>query len=215
MDLGQQILAVGVLPTNEETESALNQLRDSGFSIEKIGVIAKDSGRPSHRGNAKLTDTIAERGQAGATMGVATGTAQGGIGGLLIGFGTLAIPGGGTVIAGESVGTELANILGGDGIGSFPDSWVRVLAGMGIPEKRASVYSDRVERGNCLVMLEGTNQEIVKAEQILRNLEIQEWEIYDSQKTAQVRSDSDNSTIKANERQVSHVGYQPNSPTNV
>lgn len=213
MTLDKQRLAVGVLSTNEETESALNQLRDSGFSIEKIGVIAKDSGRPSHRGSAKLTDTIAERGQAGATMGVATGTGQGGLGGLLVGFGTLAIPGVGTVIAAQSVGTDLANILGGDGIGAFPDSWVRVLAGMGIPEKRASVYSDLVERGNCLIMIEGTNKELTKAEQILSERGIKEWEIYHTPKTDKVHSD--NTTITATEHKVSDVGYQPNSPTTV
>jgi hypothetical protein len=215
MNLGKQMLAVGVLSTNEETESVLNQLRDSGFSIEKIGVLAKDSGRPSHRGNAKLTDTIAERSQAGATMGVATGTAQGGIGGLLIGFGTLAVSGGGTLIAAESMGTELANILGSNGIGAFPDSWVRVLAGMGIPEKQASVYSNLVERGNCLVMLEITDNEIAKAEQILSERKIQEWEIYACQTNEKAHGDRDNSTIQAKERKVSDIGYQPNSPTNV
>jgi hypothetical protein len=215
MNLGKEKLAVGILATNEETESALNQLRDSGFSLEKIGVIAKDSGRPSHRGNAKLTNTIPERGQAGASMGVATGTAQGGLGGLLIGFGRLAIPGGGRVIAAESMGTEIANILGSNGIGAFPDSWVRVLAGMGIPEKQASVYSNLVEKGNCLVMLEVTHQEIAKAEQILNESGIQEWELFDSETNEKVRSNSETSTIQAKERKVSDVGYQANSPTNV
>lgn len=213
MVLDKQRCAVGVLSSNQDAESALKKLIDSGFSVEKIGVIAKDSGRPSHRGNAKLTDTIAERGQAGATMGVATGTAQGGIGGLLVGFGTLAIPGGGTLIAADSIGTELANIVGGDGIGAFPDSWVRVLAGRGIPEKRASVYSDLVERGNCLLMLEGIDQQLTQAESILRDLVLQEWEIYDFQKNDNARSD--NSTIQANERKISDLGSQPNSPTNV
>ncbi|UBF29020.1 hypothetical protein K9N68_14975 [Kovacikia minuta CCNUW1] len=51
---------------------------------------------------------------------------------------------------------------------------------MGIPEDRARVYSDRVSRGDYLVMVEGSEEEIHRAESILNRRGIQEWGIYDS-----------------------------------
>ncbi|NJM76965.1 MAG: hypothetical protein HC852_15720 [Acaryochloridaceae cyanobacterium RU_4_10] len=46
-----------------------------------------------------------------------------------------------------------------------------------IPKHQAAYYSDRVDRGDCLVTVEGTDAEIRQAEQILSKWDIQEWSV--------------------------------------
>jgi uncharacterized protein (TIGR02271 family) len=53
------------------------------------------------------------------------------------------------------------------------------LIGLGIPEERAKVYNDRVSAGEYLVMVDGTDAEIAKAEAILNHRDIEEWGVYD------------------------------------
>jgi hypothetical protein len=182
MVLNHEKYAVGLLPTREDTESALKELKDSGFSMENIGVLATDLSREAQRGNAERERTaqVVDHHQEGAVTGVVTGTAKGGIGGLLVGIGTLAIAGVGATVEGGTGKTALANILPDKGIAGFADTWMGALAGRGIPEQRASIYSDRVSRGDYLVMVEGTQEEIATAERSLSKRGIQEWVIYDA-----------------------------------
>ncbi len=178
MVLTQQGRSVGLFTSRQDAESALNELKESGFSLEKLGMITKESGRPAQRGNAEITAHVGNQTQEGATTGSAISTDRGGIGGLLVGFGTLAIPGVGRVIEAGTGETGLGSTLGGKAIGAFPDTWAGALTGIGIPEERAGIYSDRVSRGDYLVMVQGTDEEIAKAQQILSARGVQDWETY-------------------------------------
>jgi hypothetical protein len=184
MVLSQQKRAVGLLSTLQDAELALNQLRESGFSIEQVGVISKEPGRMAHRGNSNMSAPTTMQTQ-GSTV---TGTARGGMGNLLVGFGTLAIPGVGPAIEAGTGETILTSSLGDTGIGAMPDNWVGALVGIGIPEEHAHVYSHRASQGDCLVMLEGTAEQIEQAEPILNNLRIQEWNIYSTPETNSVHA---------------------------
>lgn len=212
MVLEQHNRGVGILPTRQEAETALNELRDSGFSLERVGVMAKDSEIEGQLTQRDRSDRLAAEAQGGATTGAFTGTGRKGLGGLLVGFGTLAISGVGTAVEVGTGGTSLATIFGGSGIGGFADTWVGALTGLGILEERAHVYSDLVRRGDYLVMVEGTDEELTNAESLLRNRGIQEWEIYNPHNTKGDRTDktdiedsdrTDDVTIKATEHQVS------------
>lgn len=52
------------------------------------------------------------------------------------------------------------------------------LVGLGIPEER--VYHDRVAQGHYLVMVEGTDEDLRRAEQIPNRHGIREWGVYDA-----------------------------------
>jgi hypothetical protein len=43
MVVAQYQRAIGVLTTRQDAELALNELRESGFSMTKVGVLTKDS----------------------------------------------------------------------------------------------------------------------------------------------------------------------------
>lgn len=224
MVLEQHNRGVGILSTRQDAESALNELRDSGFSLEKVGVMAKDSEFDGQLTQRDRSDRLAAQAQGGATTGAVTGTGRKGLGGLLVGFGTLAISGVGTAVEVGTGGASLATTLGGKGIGSFADTWVGALAGIGIPEERAHVYSDLVRRGDYLVMVEGKAEDLANAESLLRNRGIQEWEIYKTPNTdgdrtnAATIKDSDRTddvTIKATEHQVSSKNLHSESKIEV
>lgn len=178
MVVAQYRRAFGVLTTSEDAEYALQELRDSGFAMEKIGVLAKETSSENRHSHVKTESNVVTKAQEGTINCAGTGTALQGGCGFLVGLGTLAISGVGPTSATGTQGTAINDILAGKSVKSFADSWVKVLAGLGIPEQRASIYSDRVCRGNYVVMVEGTNEEIAQAEPLLTNLGIQDWRIY-------------------------------------
>lgn len=181
--------AVGTFSSKSEAEAALNGLRESGFSMERVSVLAKDTDRNEaisgvdvqNRDKLKRDRTQAEdRGnteaQEGAGIGAVTGTALGGIGGLLVGLEALVIPGVGPFLAGGTIAATLA----GAGIGAAGGAIVGALTGLGIPEEEAKAYDERISHGEYLVILEGTQAEIDRAGYVLRNRGIHEWKVYNA-----------------------------------
>ncbi len=57
------------------------------------------------------------------------------------------------------------------------------LIGLGIPEERARVYQDRVARGSYLVIVDGTDADIARAEAILHRRGVEEYGVYDAPTT--------------------------------
>ncbi|HEY9729152.1 MAG TPA: general stress protein [Chroococcales cyanobacterium] len=180
MVLGNYRRAIGVFARRRDAEYALDELRASGFPMNNISVVAKDSERGDHISGVDLSDRVGNEADTGAAVGAVTGTAGGMLAGLLTGLGLLAIPGLGPVIAAGTVGTTLVTTLAGGGIGALSGSLIGALAGLGIPEDRARVYSDRLSAGDFMVIVDGIPDEIARAEAVLlRNRGIEEWGIFD------------------------------------
>ncbi|MUG97416.1 hypothetical protein F7734_35870 [Scytonema sp. UIC 10036] len=173
--------AIGVFPNRRDAEVALTELRDSGFPLSQVSLIAKDGNH-----NANLSGTNVGKGNKadeGAKAGAVTGGALGGLGGLLLGLGALAIPGIGPVIAGGAAATALATAAAGAGIGAAAGGVTGGLVGLGIPENRAKVYNDRLNRGDYLIIVDGTDDEVRRAEAILKRHGIQEFDTFDAADT--------------------------------
>jgi hypothetical protein len=176
--------AVGLFPNRRDAEVALVELRDSGFPMDRVSVIAKHADRDDDLAGADVSNRVGAKtgnkaGQS-AAAGAATGGALGGLGGLLVGLGTLAIPGVGPVIAGGAAATALSTALAGGAIGAAAGGITGGLVGLGIPDERAKVYDDRVARGYYLVMVDGNEDEIRLAEGILNRHGIQDYEVFDA-----------------------------------
>jgi hypothetical protein len=184
MTLTNHKRAVGIFSSHQEAEKALNGLRDDGFALNQVSIIAKD---PEHRDQSNQIDEKRAQGltetthiDEGAKTGAAAGGAVGGLTGLLIGLGTLAIPGVGPIMLAGAAATAIATTLAGGAIGTATGGLVGGLIGLGIPEERARVYHDHVARGDYLVMIDGTDADILQAEAILKRRGIREWEIYNA-----------------------------------
>ena len=52
------------------------------------------------------------------------------------------------------------------------------LNNLGIPQERAKAYRDRINQGEYIVTVNGVEESLHKAKQILHGQGIQEWEVY-------------------------------------
>ena len=181
--------AVGTFSSYQTAEVALRELRDSGFSMDKVSVVGRDADRNEVMAGADVSDRVSAKTEQvsretqadeGAKTGAIAGGALGGLTGLLVGLGAVAIPGIGPVMLGGALATALATTISGGAIGAAAGGLGGGLIGLGIPEDRARGYSDRVSRGEYLVMVEGSDAEIDRAESILSHRGIQDWGIYDA-----------------------------------
>lgn len=176
--VGQHRRAVGVFSSRHSAESAINELKRAGFPTSRVSVIAKDADRQGDIAGVDVTDRKGNKADEGAATGALTGGTLGGITGLLIGLGTLAIPGVGPVMLAGEIATALATTIAGGAIGAAAGGLVGALIGLGIPEERARVYNERVGRGDYLLIVDGSEEDILRAEAILNHQGIEELGIY-------------------------------------
>ncbi|WP_373480193.1 DUF2382 domain-containing protein [Geminocystis sp.] len=176
--------AIGTFPTPSAAEQTLRELKDSGFAMDQVSVVAQGSEQnETITSGADVSDHADNKADDGAKVGALSGGALGTLTGLLVGLGALAIPGVGPIILAGAVSTVLATTVAGGAIGAAAGGLVGGLIGLGIPEEQAKIYNDRVSAGEYLVMVDGTDAEIAKAEAILNHHDIEEWGVYDVPET--------------------------------
>lgn len=214
MTTGRQKRAVGVFGSRHATEVALENLRSAGFNMDRVSVISRDAKRQDDIAGVDVTDKVGNKADEGAAAGALTGGALGGIGGLLVGLGTLAIPGIGPILLAGAEATAIASALAGAGIGAAAGGLIGALVGLGIPEERAKVYNDRVSRGEFLVMVNGSEDEIRHAESLLNNSGIQEWGVYDSSDYDASQRERDVTTSRINPTTPTTTAYDPRLGSN-
>jgi hypothetical protein len=179
--------AIGAFHTREEAEQALQALLGAGFPKEQISVVTTDS--EGEIAGVEVED--AEGNKAG--KGAKAGATAGGVGGLAVGaleglgyttFASLLLPGAGQVIVfGTVAANVLATTVAGGAMGAVGGGIIGGLVGWGVPEARAKFYQDLVTKGEYLVMLEGTEEQMSQAESVLEPKGIREWEIYEAPKS--------------------------------
>jgi hypothetical protein len=180
--------AIGAFPTYATTESALHELHDSGFSMDRISVIGRDINQHSDLVGAHTSESMAQPQDLGASQteaangavsGTVAGTTIGGLTGLLVGLGVVAIPGVGPIMLAGAAATAIATAISGSVIGAAAGSLVGGLIGLEIPDDRAKIYSDRVAKGGYLVVVEGSEADITLAGLIFAKRNVHDWYTYD------------------------------------
>jgi uncharacterized membrane protein len=141
---------IGVFNSRDDAEAAINQLRQQGFTNEEINIVSKKGGRQG--GTEYVDDDI--------TDGALTGGTLGGIGGLILGAGALAIPGVGPIIAAGPIAAALSGAVAGGIAGGLID-W-------GIPAEVSRRYEQEVAQGGILAVVRTNSQKVNQAAQILR-----------------------------------------------
>ncbi|AFZ60580.1 histidine kinase [Anabaena cylindrica FACHB-243] len=181
--------AVGIFNQRRDVEQALHELRDSNFPMERVSVIARHKEEGDEIAGKQVNEKIGDQSDEGAKVGAVSGGVLGGLTGLLVGLGTLAIPGVGPIMLAGATATAIATTVAGAGIGAVAGGLVGALIGLGIPEERARAYHARVERGDYLVIIDGTNAEIARVQEIFHKWGIEEFEIYDHPNAQEVTTD--------------------------
>ncbi len=132
---------IGLFDSYDDAERCVRELRDLGIPVEDISLVVSDNRGKGETGEHLTTDskTVAENVLGGALFG--------GLGGLLIGLGALAIPGLGPIVAAGPIATTLA----GAGVGAVGGGIISAIKDAGVPEEEAHIYAEGVRRGGTLV----------------------------------------------------------------
>ena len=160
------ITVVGLMENYDDAQDAVQELVDSGFNRDSIGLMASDK----TGGSAEIeAQQKAERGEdtaAGAMKGAGAGAALGGAAGLLVGLAALPIPGIGPIIAAGPIAAALA----GAGVGAVAGGGIGALTNLGIPEHEADTLAEGIRRGGTLVTVSADDDDMAdKAVEIMRD----------------------------------------------
>ena len=158
---GQKVV-IGVFRSKREAEQAVSQLRTQGFSNQEINIVSKQGQSQTEYAEDDITD------------GALTGGTIGGIGGLLLGAGALAIPGLGPIVAVGPIAAALSGAVVGGIAGGLID-W-------GIPEEVSKRYENSVRQGGILAVIRTSTNSVNQAATILRQNGAQDVESHASTK---------------------------------
>ena len=168
MILGQHRSAVGTFLNRIDAQNALNELLGAGFLMAQICVVCTEADRDQVPGGAEMSDYVGYIQEEAATGATIAGSMLGAVGGCLVGIGMLAVPGVGSVVAVGTSATALAMTIAGAGIGLCCGGLIEALAGLGIlADRRATFDGDRFSQGEYLVMVDGKDDDVRRAESIL------------------------------------------------
>lgn len=157
---------IGLFDSRDQAEKAASELRGSGFKDE-ISILASDK-----EGKTQETsgDRTADDNSGSLTSGITTGGVLGGLAGLGLGAGALAIPGLGPIIAAGPIAGLISGALTGGVAGGLVD-W-------GIPPERGKFYEGKVKEGKILASVRTEEGKINNAADILRRNGARDVEIH-------------------------------------
>jgi len=150
---------VGLFDTFPEAQGAVQDLVNKGFPRDNISIAANNATGEYTQSSASSEEW------SGTATGAAAGATIGGIGGLLVGLGTLAIPGVGPIVAAG----PLIAALTGAGVGAVAGGLIGALTDIGVPEEEAGYYAEGVRRGGTLVTVNAEDNMVDRAVDILEN----------------------------------------------
>jgi len=146
---------IGIVETRDQAELVVDRLqRIANIGVQDISVLL-----PDQQGSHTFAHEHHTKAPEGALAGASTGSTVGGMLGLLVGMGALAIPGVGPLIAAGPLLSALSGIAAGAMVGGLTGG----LVGLGIPEIEAKSYEGRVRGGNILIAVHTESRETQQA----------------------------------------------------
>jgi uncharacterized membrane protein len=157
-----------------DAQRAARAIKEKGLRTDDISIVTKDSSS-SNETKASFTNSNSNSGST-ATMsvkndnsarndnisdGVVTGGILGGVAGLLLGAGSMIIPGIGAIAAAGPITGLLSGAVTGGIVGGLVD--------MGIPEEEGKAYEEQLKQGKVLFSMKAEDQNITSITSILKN----------------------------------------------
>jgi hypothetical protein len=162
-------MVFGIFESRVGAEDAIAELEEEGFNPEDVSIVMKDKAE-AEAIRDKTGASVAE----GAVSGAATGAAIGGLAGLLVGVGAIALPGIGALFIGGPIAAALgltgaaATTVSGATTGALAGGLIGALMGIGVPEKEAKIYEERIKAGAILVAAPAETGERKEVSAIMR-----------------------------------------------
>lgn len=181
----QYTRVIAILPSLEAIGQAVDQLVIAGFPLAQIFLLGRDTRllKPvevRHPEIVPIKELLHEANWetvtgAGSNLkrGIMVGNFTGGLGGLLLGIGLLAVPGVGQWVA----STLILYLLTTATAGTVAGGALGMLVSQGITTRLAKNYLTQIVQGNYLLVVCGNQSELFRAEHILyvRGLSPQQW----------------------------------------
>jgi uncharacterized membrane protein len=145
-----------IFDNTDRAEKAAREVKEQGLKMEDISIIAKDKNgdaEGTHSEKKHITDNISN--------GVLTGGILGGLSGVVIGAGSMVIPGLGIIAAAGPITGLLSGAVTGSIVGGLVD--------LGIPEDKSKQYETDVKAGKILFSMKGNEDNVNNIASILRN----------------------------------------------
>ena len=142
--MGQQVSAV--FSSHHDAIEAAKRVKDAGLRTSDISIIA-------NKDVARSPDSV--------STGAVSGTAVGGTAGLILGLGSVAIPGLGIVAAAGPIAGLLSGAVTGGVIGAMID--------LGIPADRSEEYENDIKSGKTVWAMEVDNERADSVRKILKD----------------------------------------------
>lgn len=144
-------VVTGVFKSENNAETAVNQLRSLGIPDKRIGIVRPGTRPERLEAGVPVTDT--EEPGMGRAMGATVGGAMGAAGGATAGLAvaSLIVPGIGPLLAFGMVGAGLLGIVGA-AAGSAIGDTVEEELGEGIPHEDVYLYEDALRHGRSIVI---------------------------------------------------------------
>ncbi len=139
---------VGIFAARSDAEAAVAALLSAGFAPSAIGLFVQAPIEDVTPIKPAVQD---ENVESGGERGAELGAAAGGLGGVLLGFGLVALPGVGPVMAIGPLAAALTGAIAGGALGGFAGS----LAALGVSEAEARAAEYQMRRGQAVVVVDG------------------------------------------------------------
>jgi hypothetical protein len=153
---------VALFDTHTAAESAVKQLQREGFPMNQLSLVGKDYHTEEHViGYYNAGDRMKFWGRLGAWWG--------GMAGLLFGSAFLLVPGVGHLFVLGPLAHWIMAGLEGAAVAGGVSALGAGLVSLGIPRNSIVQYESQLKAGKFLVVASGTNEDIVRARDLLRN----------------------------------------------
>ena len=169
--MNQNKSIVAVYATSVAVETAIKQLRESGFDMQKLSIVGRDYHSAEH---VLGFYNVGERMQAWAK----SGAFWGGVWGLLLGSGFFLIPGIGPVLLGGPLVALIVSGLEGAAVVGSLSVLGAGLYSLGIPKDSIVRYESALKIGKFLLIVNGGPVEINLAKDILSHGIQETWEFH-------------------------------------
>lgn len=167
---------IGSFLDHHDTKEAVDALKSSNISMDRISIINHNT---DEENNLAISEDkyVKNKTINGILKGAITFGTLGSISGIVISLGSLGLPGVSNVVS-IAIRSILVGVLAGGFYGIVAGCILGAILGNGISRQQAKIYSDQLNNGDDLIIIEGSKDEIIKAESILKACKVQDWQVY-------------------------------------
>jgi hypothetical protein len=177
MLLGTPKHGIASLSSRADVETTIKALESVNFPIKQVTIVKQQLESGDEEVAVTQDEFIDSKSTSSSAKAAVTAGAMGGVAGVLMGIGALMLPGIGS-IAVLGVNSALVGMATGGAYGAAAGTLMGAALGNDISEEESKKYSDRLAQGKYLMIVEGSNEELSLAGEVLSAQKVEDWSIY-------------------------------------